>query len=167
MRLADLPDLPPGGIYRGIVYHWSAGRYVSWFEHYHLCVLGPPRDGEVILSHPFLNNLRRIRPGAEYAGHTRGRNSGRIGISAMCMYRATMADYGAFPPTPRMVETMCALGGLVVAKYGRGVPIAEQVATHWQWAVRDGYYPDRWNWQRETDVLIRKTAWYARQQGWQ
>lgn len=169
MRLADLPDLPPGGLYRGLVYHWSAGRYTSWFDHYNLCVLGPPRDGEVVLSYPIARNLRRIPAGAEdYAAHTRGRNSGRVGIGAMCAYRAVMGDYGAFPPTPRQIETMCALGGLVSRKYGDLERLAEQVRTHYQWAVEDGYWPNRWNWQKLApgdprpghEVLLAKTRYY-------
>ena len=163
MRLADLPDLPAGGLYRGVVLHWSAGPYLAWFDHYNLCVLGPPRDGDVVLSLPIAANLRRIRPGdgLAYGAHARGRNSGRVGIGAMCMYRGTMSDYGAFPPTPRQVETMCALAGLVAAKYGTGLPVNAQVRTHYQWAVEDGYYPDRWDWMREGPALVRKVAWYA------
>lgn len=166
MRLADLPPLPPGGVYRGVVLHWSAGKYLKWFPHYHLCVLGPPADGEVVVTHPILNNLRRITSGMDYAGHTRGRNSGRVGISAMCMYLAGMTDYGTFPPTSRMIETVCALAGLVDAKYAPGQPggqdaFNQRVRTHYQWARDDGYYPDRWNWMVESELMQRKAWWYA------
>lgn len=185
MKLADLPDLPPNGLYRGLVYHWSAGRYRKFFDHYNLCVLGPHEDfvtrtattvsiadgenddGEIVLTHPILNNLRKIRHGIdEYAPHTRSRNSGRIGISAMCMYEATPDRYGDFPPTGRQIEAMCAVGGLVVAKYGQGISIEQQVFTHFQYAKIDGYYPDRWDWMREGPTLLGKTRYYALLQGW-
>lgn len=171
MKLSDLPDLPSGGLYRGLVYHWSAGKYRKHFPHYHLCILGPDKDGkgdgELVLTYPILNNLRKIRHGIdEYAAHTRARNSGFIGISAMCMYEGKQHKYGAFPPTKRQIEGMCAAGGLVVAKYGLGISIADQVFTHFDFAIRDGYYPDRWDWQYEGPTLREKTKHYALLQGW-
>lgn len=171
MKLSDLPDLPSGGLYRGLVYHWSAGRYRKHFPHYHFCILGPDEngksDGEIVLTYPILNNLRKIRHGIdEYAAHTRARNSGHVGISAMCMYEGKPANYGKFPPTPRQIESMCAAGGLVVAKYGKGIFIENQVFTHFDFAVKDGYTNERWDWMREGPKLRAKTQFYALEQGW-
>lgn len=166
MKLSDLPDLEC----RGVVLHWSAGRYTTWFPHYSVCVLGPPRDGEIILSHPFKNNLRKIQPGMEYAAHTRGRNSYRLAISAMSMYGATTNDYGFFSPTRKQIETMCALAGLMVVKYAvmrnlralTPAVIEEFVKTHYEYAVLDRYFPNRWDWMAETPELKRKVFWYAK-----
>lgn len=134
-------------------------------------MLGPhddqTSDGEVVSTFPVEKNLRRIPAGdLDYAAHTRGRNSGRIGVSAMAMYQATTNNYGVFPPTPRQIESLCAVAGLVVAKYGKGLPIYSQVWTHYQWAVEDGYFPNRWDWMQEGPRLVGKVAYYARLQGW-
>lgn len=146
--------------------HWSAGRYRTYFPHYQFCILGPrddqTGDGEVVSTFPVEKNLRRIPSGdLDYAAHTRGRNSGRIGISAMAMYQATTNTYGVFPPTPRQIESLCAVAGLVVAKYGKGLPIDAQVKTHYEWAVIDAYFPNRWDWMKEGPLLKRKVEWYA------
>lgn len=172
MNLSDLPDLPSDGLWRGVVLHWSAGRYRTWFTDYHFCVLGPrddgSGDGEVIASHPVLNNLRYITRGMPYAAHTRGRNSGRLGVAVMAMYGATMQDFGPYEYTPRQLETMCALAGLVVAKYGKGIPIESQVTTHGEFARLDGYFPTRWEWYRTVDAdrIRGKVRYYAAQSGW-
>lgn len=157
MTLDDLPE----GKCIGLVYHWSAGRYTTWFPHYHVCVLGPPQDGKVLLTHPFANNLRQIRPGDTYAAHTKGRNSYRLGVAVMAMYGATMNDAGVFPVTARQIEAMCAVGGLIVVKYDLNV--ATEVRTHYEWAMEDGYYPNRWDFMRASETLRGKTKWYADQ----
>ena len=125
--------------------------------------MGPPQDGRIVKSHPVANNLRQLRSGDVYAAHTRRRNSYRIGLSVMAMYGATMADYGSYPPTPKQIETLCAVAALCVVKYG--LVVDEHVRTHYEWAVADGYYPNRWNFMREGSTLRGKVKWYA--QRWQ
>lgn len=153
-----IDDLPAGKCI-GLVYHWSGGRYSVFFSNYHVCVLGPPQDGKVLITHPFVNNLRQIQPGDTYAAHTKGRNSFRLAVSAMAMYRATMNDAGQFPVTPQQIEAMCAVGGLIVVKYN--LNIATEVKTHAEWALADGYFGRRWDFHRMGDLLRRKTQWYA------
>lgn len=154
------PDDFPAGRCDGVVLHWSAGKYLTWFGDYHLCILGPPRDGEVIRSHPFLHNLRDIAPGMEYAAHTWRRNSWRLGIAVMAMYGATSGNYGAFPPTPKQIEVMCALAALAVVRYAP--PMLDAfVRTHCEWARTDGYFPNRWDWMREAPMLKGKVRYYV------
>lgn len=155
-----IDDLPTGECI-GLVFHWSGGRYSTWFSSYHVSVLGPPQDGKVLITHPFASNLRQIRPGDIYAAHTKGRNSYRLAVSAMAMYGATMNDAGQYPVTPAQIEAMCAVGGLIVVKYGLNV--ATEVRTHYEWAMQDSYYPSRWDFHRMGDLLRRKTQWYADQ----
>jgi hypothetical protein len=153
-----LEDLPPGRCL-GVVYHWSAGRYSTWFPHYHVCILGPPQDGRVLITHPFQNNLRQIKAGDTYAAHTLKRNSYRLAVSVMAMYGATMGNPGAFPVTPRQIEAICAVGGLIVARYN--LVVTTQVRTHYEWAVDDGYYPNRWDLMGLGETLRGKTRYYA------
>ena len=156
MTIDDLPR----GVCHGVVFHWSAGRYTPYFPHYHVCVLGPPHDGAVLLTHPFQNNLRQIRAGDIYAAHTKGRNSYRLAVSAMAMYGATMNDSGQFPVTPKQIETLCAVAGLMVVKYTLDI---SAVRTHYEWAIEDGYYPNRWDFMRLSETLRGKTKFYADQ----
>lgn len=157
MTLNDLPE----GRCVGVVYHWSAGRYNVHFSHYHVCVLGPPQDGKVLVTHPFANNLRQIQPGDIYAAHTKSRNSYRLGVAVMAMYGATMNNHGQYPATPLQIEALCAVGALMVVKYD--IDIATEVRTHYEWAVQDGYYPNRWDFMRVSEILRGKTRWYVNQ----
>lgn len=156
MTIEDLPR----GVCHGVVFHWSAGRYTTHFPHYHICVLGPPHDGQIVFSHPIQNNLRQIRAGDIYAAHTKGRNSYRLAVSAMAMYGATMTHPGAYPVTERQVETLAAVAGLMVVRYNLDI---ESVRTHYEWAIVDGYYPNRWDFMRLSETLRGKTKFYADQ----
>lgn len=81
-----------------IVLHWSAGAYrVSDLdkEHYHLIVDG---DGAVVRGdHSIADNVNTGDD--DYAAHTRGCNTGAIGVSMACMAGATEAPFraGSFP----------------------------------------------------------------------
>lgn len=74
--------------------HWSAGHYGQFFSDYHLNI---DEDGSVYAS---TDNL------AELKTHTYRRNSGAIGISLSCCYRATTNDLGPEPPTSEQIEAM-------------------------------------------------------------
>lgn len=76
-RLSDLPAAP-----RSIVWHWTGGVYTPNrvdLEHYHLLVAGDEtlHPGR----HPIAANMRRLGRGDEYAAHTGGMNSFRVGLA--------------------------------------------------------------------------------------
>lgn len=74
--------------------HWTAGHYGQFFDAYHINI---DDDGSVYVS---TDNL------AELKAHTYRRNSGAIGISLACAYKATTNNFGPEPPTPLQVEAM-------------------------------------------------------------
>lgn len=85
-----------------VIFHWTAGPYsptVTDREHYHILI-----DGEGRVSrgdHSIPDNLRT--GDGDYAAHVRGANTGSIGITVCCMYRAREApfDAGPYPLLPR------------------------------------------------------------------
>lgn len=75
---------------RGIVVHWTGGTYQANAVdrlHYHWIVEG---DGRIVRGkYRMRDNMRKLAPGDQYAAHTGGWNSFRVGLSA-----AGMKDYG-------------------------------------------------------------------------
>lgn len=84
----------------GIVVHWSAGTHtVSALdkEHYHIIVGG---KGDVVKGdHDIADNVNTADD--DYAAHTRGANTKRIGLSMACMLNAVENPFsaGSFPMT--------------------------------------------------------------------
>ncbi len=77
-----------------IYLHWSAGRYETCFDDYHINITG---EGLIYVSTDDL---------AEILAHTYRRNSGAVGITLCCAYGANTNNLGAFPPTPMQIEVM-------------------------------------------------------------
>jgi hypothetical protein len=77
-----------------IYLHWSAGRYDTCFDDYHINITG---NGDIYVS---------TEDFAETLSHTWKRNTGSIGISLCCCYNATSEDLGEYPPTQAQIETM-------------------------------------------------------------
>ncbi|WP_050525500.1 peptidoglycan recognition protein family protein [Pseudorhodobacter aquimaris] len=89
-----------------IILHWTAGtHHVSALDraHYHFIVAG---DGSVIEGDLRPESNRVINSG-RYAAHTRGLNTGSIGVAmaAMLGARERPFDAGAFPITPVQLAT--------------------------------------------------------------
>lgn len=106
----DLPALP-----RGIVLHWTGGgpRANSVdLGAYHYVV---EHDGTVRAGVPVAANMRQLRDGDEYAAHTGGWNSFRIGLSAAGMkdYVARDRPFG-HPLTTPQVFRMCELAAYFI-----------------------------------------------------
>lgn len=76
-----------------IYLHWSAGKYYSYFDDYHLNILG---DGSIIKTREF----------EDIPQATWKRNLNSIAISLSCCYGATSNNLGKFPPTKRQIENM-------------------------------------------------------------
>lgn len=95
-----------------VILHWSAGAYrVSDLdkEHYHLIVDGAANV--VRGDHSIADNVNTADD--DYAAHTRGCNTGSIGVSMACMAGATEVPFrpGSFP----MKETQWKRAAEVVA----------------------------------------------------
>jgi N-acetyl-anhydromuramyl-L-alanine amidase AmpD len=92
---------------KGIITHWNAGAHKASEldkEHYHLLI---EDDGRLIRGdHEISDNLNT--GDGDYAAHTRGCNTGYIGVSLMCMGNAVQspAYYGKWPMTKKQWETM-------------------------------------------------------------
>lgn len=74
--------------------HWSAGRYEQFFDDYHINI---DKDGSIYVSS---DNFYEIK------SHTYKRNTGAIGISLACCYKATTDNLGDYPPTVLQIESM-------------------------------------------------------------
>lgn len=105
-----------------IIAHWTAGSYtVSSVDrdHYHFIVSGA---GEIVKGdHDVSDNVNTADN--DYAAHTRGCNSGSIGISLACMAgaRESPFDPGSFPMTQvqwnamiRAISQLCVFYGIQV-----------------------------------------------------
>ena len=74
--------------------HWSAGKYRSYFEDYHINI----NDlGEIYIA---------TTDFSEVLNHTYMRNSASLGISLACAYGATSNNLGDYPPTQAQIEAM-------------------------------------------------------------
>ena len=97
--------------------HWSAGRYDSVFDDYHINITGA---GKIFVT---TNNLSEIK------SHTWRRNTGSIGISLCCAYNATSNDLGEYAPTDIQIETIAKVIDIVAT--GLWLTInKEHVLTH-------------------------------------
>jgi hypothetical protein len=162
------PDVP--GPIDHIYSHWSAHDYVSVFPAYHFCVV-EQAGGELVVvnTHDVRENMRDVYSGpeADYAKHTRNRNSYALGISVMAMEGATPQDFGRYPLTEKLVEGLCIVGAQLAAFHG--VPIdADHIMTHAEAALRDGYFgtaeAQRWDLARfvaKPEPLTDEEAWDA------
>lgn len=158
--------------------HWSAGRYDSVFDDYHINITGA---GKIFVT---TNDL------SETKSHTWRRNTGSIGISLCCAYNATTNDLGEYAPTDIQIETIAKVIDIVAT--GLWLTInKEHVLTHGEAAdnedgiwCHDPYGPkngcERWDlefletsespkydpWDEEHrggSILRGKAIWYHNQ----
>ncbi|MDR3561886.1 MAG: N-acetylmuramoyl-L-alanine amidase [Negativicutes bacterium] len=88
--LAQPANGPIGKVYL----HWTAGHYGQQFPDYHLLV---DQDGTIYATVDDLTT---------HLNHTYMRNTGGIGIGAMCMVGATTVNFGPEPLTDAQIEAM-------------------------------------------------------------
>ena len=89
-----------------IIAHWSAGRYTASKidrDHYHFIYEGDGR--EVAGIHTPEDNISA--KDGKYAAHTRGCNTGSIGVAVACMWNAKEGNHGSQPMTEAQFEAMC------------------------------------------------------------
>jgi hypothetical protein len=108
------PIVPPSWMMpaqmRRIICHWTAGGYVpseNDLAHYHILI-----DGDGALhrgTHSIADN--ESAADGEYAAHTKGTNTGSIGVSMCCMAgaRERPFDAGAIPMLPMQWDAMVAV----------------------------------------------------------
>lgn len=100
--------MPKAGMKR-VVAHWTAGAHKASAldrEHYHFIFQG---DGTVVKGdHTVDDNLNTAD--GDYAAHTRGCNTGAIGVSVACMAGAVESPFkpGPFPMTKKQWDAMIA-----------------------------------------------------------
>ena len=162
-----------------IYLHWSAGRYNSKFEDYHVNIDG---DGKIFLSTDDLS---------EILAHTYRRNTGSVGVSLCCAYGATSSDLGDYAPTAEQIETMSRVGCVLADALDLTID-KKRILTHGEAAdnedgiwCHEEYGPkstcERWDLEylgtdesprfnpwatdgsRGGDVLRGKMAWYRSQ----
>lgn len=162
-----------------IYLHWSAGRYNSKFEDYHVNIDG---DGRIFLS---------VEDLSEVLAHTWKRNTGSVGVSLCCAYGATSSDLGDYAPTAAQIETMSRVGCVLADALDLTID-KKRILTHGEAAdnedgiwCHEEYGPkstcERWDLEylgtdesprfnpwatdgsRGGDVLRGKMAWYRSQ----
>ena len=162
-----------------IYLHWSAGRYNSKFEDYHVNIDG---NGNIFLSTDDLS---------EILAHTYRRNTGSVGVSLCCAYGATSSDLGDYAPTAEQIETMSRVGCVLADALDLTID-KKRILTHGEAAdnedgiwCHEEYGPkstcERWDLEylgtdesprfnpwatdgsRGGDVLRGKMAWYRSQ----
>lgn len=126
-----LPPVQPAAIgLRRIIWHWTAGTHVvsqTDRDHYHFVVGG---DGSVVAGRHAPEANISASDGS-YAAHTRGANTGAIGVAVAAMYSATERPFqtGPFPIRERQVESLIGLTADLCRRYG--IPVTpETVLSH-------------------------------------
>jgi len=99
-----------------VICHWTAGKYEASGldrEHYHFLI---EKDGRVVRGRFSIQDNVSTADGA-YAAHTRGCNTGAIGVAVCCMADAAEAPFvaGSCP----MLETQWRAMAMVVAELCR------------------------------------------------
>jgi N-acetyl-anhydromuramyl-L-alanine amidase AmpD len=117
-----------------IIWHWTGGAHTanaSDKRHYHFIIEG---DGTVVAgNHPPEANatIHSPRDGSTYAAHTRGLNTGSIGIALAAMRGATERPFNAGPSpiTQAQVDALVALTARLCGQYA--IPVQrDTVLTH-------------------------------------
>ena len=117
-----------------IIWHWSGGGHnanASDKRHYHFIIEG---DGTIVAgNHPPEANARISNPkdGSTYAAHTRGLNTGSIGIALAAMRGATERPFSAGPSpiTEAQLDALARLTARLCTQYG--IPLQrDTVLTH-------------------------------------
>jgi hypothetical protein len=112
-----------------IIWHWTGGAHKandSDKRHYHFIIEG---DGTVVNgNHPPEANavIRSPRDGSTYAAHTRGANTGSIGVAVAAMRGATERPFSAGPSpiTGKQVEALVRLTADLCRRYN--IPVTDQ-----------------------------------------
>ena len=112
-----------------IIAHWAVTGYkcdATSKQHYHFIVEG---DGKVVNGNHTPEANENTADGS-YAAHTKGCNTGAIGVSCAAMFGAVSeTNYGQYPITKAQFDSMCRLIAILCNKYGIKVT-PKTVLTH-------------------------------------
>ena len=117
-----------------VIWHWTAGSHkanATDRRHYHFIIEG---DGTIVEgNHPPEANavIRSPNDGNTYAAHTRGLNTGSIGIALAAMRGATERPFSAGPSpiTEAQLDALARLTARLCTQYG--IPLQrDTVLTH-------------------------------------
>lgn len=117
MGIVDKSWMPVCSMKR-IICHWTAGGYKATSldkEHYHILI---ENDGKLVRGvHSILDNVSTAD--GKYAAHTRGCNTGSIGISVCCMAGAQQSPFkpGKFPMLEVQWDTMAQVAAELCQAY--------------------------------------------------
>jgi hypothetical protein len=109
----------PSCVMARIICHWTAGKYNASADdkyHYHILI---EEDGKLVRGvHSIRDNVSTADH--KYAAHTRGANTGSIGVSVCCMSGAEERPFkpGSYPMTKRQWEVMIAVVAELCRNYG-------------------------------------------------
>lgn len=112
-----------------IIIHWTGGKHTpntTDINHYHYIISG---DGEVVKGKYEPEDNLSVK--TKYAAHTRGLNTGSIGVSLAGMFGAREAplDVGDYPITEVQVEVLASLVARLCEEYD--IPVTRTtVLTH-------------------------------------
>ena len=129
------------GLIHHVYAHWTAGHYSQVYDDYHICV---DYDGSVYLTTEDLTDI---------LAHTWHRNTGAIGITLMCAYRAEARNgYNAWmgpePPTDIQITALAQVTAVLSEELGLEIN-DDNYMTHAEAADIDDYGPsstcERWD----------------------
>lgn len=136
VELPEATDLP--GLPKGIVLHWTGGgpkanRIDLGAYHYVVETDGTVREG----LHPVAANMRQLSSGDEYAQHTGGFNSFRVGLSAAGMRGYTSRHRtGEVPLTSLQIDRLCELAAYFCTFAGLDPMNPAHLCTHQEvWTI--------------------------------
>jgi N-acetylmuramoyl-L-alanine amidase len=143
-----------------ITLHWTVGAYEQLFDgDYHYQITG---DGKIWVDPNAYDQHGNF---AELA-HAWRHNSRNIGIALCAMLGATEPSlwtpkdlytfpdsYGSYPPTKSQMETMCSLVSALVRHYAITF---DNIYTHYDLSLIDGYPGERWEYKFEKPLIIKK-----------
>jgi len=114
--------------------HWSAGHYGQQFNDYHILV---DKDGTLYATVDDLTT---------HLNHTYMRNTGAVGIAALCAYQAHSTDLEPEPPTDAQIEAIAQVIAVLAKELELPIDI-QHIMTHAEAAdnmdgINPGYEPN-------------------------
>lgn len=163
-RVVPREWLPAGAKVLRVVMHWTAGTHTPGAIdrlHYHLMIDGIGRA------------VRGARPVGSYLPHTRGLNTGSVGLAICAMHRATESPWnaGPYPITDLQWERACQAAAEVLHAYGLTVSSRTLLCHSEVWRVYGVPQREKWDIDRLPyeplltadavhGLMRRKALWY-------
>lgn len=119
ISLGEITDIAKAAVGKidTIYLHWSAGRYETAFNDYHINI-----DGEGIYKTHHDSFTVKL-------SHTYQRNTGSIGVSINACYNATFNNFGSYPPTEAQITSLATVTAVLCCELNLTCDI-QHVMTH-------------------------------------